>query len=40
MLRAVRERLPDVDVLIAHLAGTRVLGGRCTVECGETVPSG
>lgn len=32
MLRAVRERLPDVDVMIAHLGGTRVLGVLVTMD--------
>jgi L-ascorbate metabolism protein UlaG (beta-lactamase superfamily) len=31
-LRAVRERFPDIDVLVAHLGGTRVLGVLVTMD--------
>lgn len=31
-LRSVRERFPDVDVLVAHLGGTRVLGVLVTMD--------
>ncbi|WP_214401945.1 MBL fold metallo-hydrolase [Pseudonocardia lacus] len=31
-LRAVQERFPDVDVMVAHLGGTRVLGVLVTMD--------
>ncbi len=31
-LRAVRERFPDIDVMVAHLGGTRVLGVLVTMD--------
>jgi L-ascorbate metabolism protein UlaG (beta-lactamase superfamily) len=31
-LRAVRDRFPDVDVMVAHLGGTRVLGVLVTMD--------
>lgn len=31
-LRAVRERLPDIDVMVAHLGATRVLGVLVTMD--------
>jgi L-ascorbate metabolism protein UlaG (beta-lactamase superfamily) len=31
-LRAVRERFPDIDVMVAHLGGTRVLGILVTMD--------
>jgi L-ascorbate metabolism protein UlaG (beta-lactamase superfamily) len=34
-LRAVRERFPDVDVLVPHLGGTRVLGALVTMDAAE-----
>jgi L-ascorbate metabolism protein UlaG (beta-lactamase superfamily) len=31
-LRAIRERFPDIDVMITHLGGTRVLGVLVTMD--------
>jgi L-ascorbate metabolism protein UlaG (beta-lactamase superfamily) len=31
-LRAVRDRFPDVDVMVAHLGGTRILGVLVTMD--------
>jgi L-ascorbate metabolism protein UlaG (beta-lactamase superfamily) len=31
-LRSVRERFPDIDVMVAHLGGTRVLGVLVTMD--------
>jgi L-ascorbate metabolism protein UlaG (beta-lactamase superfamily) len=34
-LRQVRERFPDIDVMITHLGGTRVLGVLVTMDGGQ-----
>jgi L-ascorbate metabolism protein UlaG (beta-lactamase superfamily) len=31
-LRAIRERFPDIDVMVTHLGGTRVLGVLVTMD--------